>query len=96
MSAAEVANALQRKARDAWPEPNMRLLAAGRVSAPLLDDDALPARWEPWVAAEAEARACPRDYIAGGLIGGGSAWIGNSRHVLATADWSNRLKYGSH
>jgi hypothetical protein len=87
MSAAEIANALQRKARDAWPEPNMLLLAADRVSTPLLDDDALPARWEPWVAAEAEARACPRDYIAGGLIGGGSAWIGNSRHVLATADW---------
>jgi hypothetical protein len=31
---------------------------------------------------------CPRDYIAAGLIGAASAWIGNARRVAATADWN--------
>jgi hypothetical protein len=44
--------------------------------------------WESWIAAEAEAHACPRDYVAAGLIGAASAWIGNARRIAATADWT--------
>lgn len=58
-----------------------------RAPAPILDNDALPAGWESWIAAEAEACACPRDYVAASLIGAASAWIGNTRRVTATADW---------
>jgi hypothetical protein len=71
-----------------WPEPDMRLVDDDCVSAPKLPDDALPAGWESWIATEAAARDCPRDYVAAGLIGAASAWIGNARRIVATADWS--------
>ena len=73
--------------RDTWPAPDMRLINDDRPPAPALDDDALPAGWEAWITAEAEARACPRDYVAAGLIGGASGWIGNARRIAPTADW---------
>ena len=71
-----------------WPEPDMRLVEDDRVPAPAIDDDALPVGWVDWIAAEAEARGCPRDYVAAGLIVGASAWVGNARHISATATWS--------
>jgi hypothetical protein len=74
--------------RDTWPAPDMRLVEDDRASAPVLDDDALPAQWAEWIAAEAEARGCPRDYIAGALIGAASGWLGNARHIAATTTWS--------
>jgi hypothetical protein len=72
---------------DAWPEPDMRLVEDDRAPAPILENDALPAGWEKWIPAEADARACPPDYIAAGLIDAASAWIGNARRITATADW---------
>src|SRR6516164_6519681 len=73
--------------RDSWVEPDMRLVEDDRAPAPVLDGDVLPAGWEHWTCDEAEARGCPRDYIASGLIGAASAWIGNARRIAATADW---------
>jgi Protein of unknown function (DUF3987) len=73
---------------DTWPEPDVRLVEDDRAPAPPLDDDMLPAGWESWIAAEAAARACPRDYVAAALIGAASAWIGNSRRIAATPDWT--------
>jgi hypothetical protein len=71
-----------------WPEPDVRLMEDDRPPAPSLDDDALPAGWGAWIAAEAQARGCPRDYVAGALIAVASAWLGNARHVAATATWT--------
>jgi hypothetical protein len=73
-----------------WPEPDMRAVEDDRAPPPAVDNDALPAGWGDWVTAEAEARGCPRDYVAAGLIGGASAWIGNARHVGATSGQSVR------
>ena len=70
-----------------WPAPDVRLVNDDRAPPPALDDDALPAGWELWISTEAAARACPRDYVAAGLIGVASAWIGNARRVAATSDW---------
>jgi hypothetical protein len=82
-------DALRRsRARETWPEPDMRLVEDDRVPVPLIDDDILPAGWESWIAAEAAARACPRDYVAAGLLGAASAWIGNARRIKAISDWS--------
>jgi len=83
-----VAEAPEVTARDTWPEPDMRLVSDDRPPAPTLDDDALPAGWEAWITAEAEACSCPRDYIAAALIGAASGWISNSRRNAATADWN--------
>jgi hypothetical protein len=83
-----VATAPEITVRYTWPEPDMRLVEDDRAPAPVLEDDALPAGWGDWVTAEAEARGCPRDYVAAGLIVGASAWIGNARHAGATVTWS--------
>jgi hypothetical protein len=81
--------AVNRATGDApWPEPDMRLVEDDRPPAPALDNDALPAGWGEWITAEAAARGCPRDYVAAGLIAAASAWVGNARHVGATATWS--------
>jgi hypothetical protein len=73
--------------RDSWPDPDMRLVHGDRAPAPSLDDGALPTGWESWITTEAAARTCPRDYVAAGLIGMASAWIGNARRVEASAGW---------
>jgi hypothetical protein len=65
----------------------MCLVEDDRAHVPMLDDDALPAGWANWIADEAEARGCPRDYVADGLIVGASEWLGNSRHITPTATW---------
>ena len=80
--------AVNMRARDPWPTPDMRLVEDDRAPAPVLEDDMLPAGWESWITDEAEARACPRDYIAAALIGAASAWIGNARRIAATFDWT--------
>jgi hypothetical protein len=66
----------------------MRLVDDDRAPAPTLNNDALPAGWEDWIAADANARACPCDYIAAALIGAASAWIGNARRITATPTWT--------
>ena len=82
-----IATAREVTERDTWPEPDLRLVEDDRIPAPILEGDALPALWAEWIAAEAEARGCPRDYVAAALIGSASAWIGNARHAEATPTW---------
>ena len=74
-------------ARDTWPDPDMRLVDDDRAPAPLLEDNSLPAGWAEWIAAEAESRGCPCDYVAAGLIAAASELIGNARHVAASTSW---------
>jgi len=71
-----------------WLEPDVQLVHDDRTPAPALDEDALPEGWESWVVTEAAARGCPHDYVAAGLIGAASGWIGNARRIQATADWT--------
>jgi hypothetical protein len=66
----------------------MRIIEDDRAPSPTLDDDALPSGWADYITTEAKARACPRDYAAAGLICMASAMVGNSRRVMATADWT--------
>jgi hypothetical protein len=74
--------------QDLWPDPDLRLIEDDQAPPPALDIDMLPAGWGDWITAEAAARGCPHDYVAVGLIAAGSAWLGNARHVGATATWS--------
>ena len=83
-----VGEAPEMTTRDTWPTLDMRLVDDDRAPPPALEDDALPASWGAWIAAEAVARACPRDYIAAGLIGAASGWINNARRIAPTADWT--------
>jgi hypothetical protein len=74
--------------KDTWSQPDMRLVTDDRPSPAVLNYNALPSGWEKWIFDEAAARGCPPDYIAAALVGAASAWIGNSRRVAATADWT--------
>jgi hypothetical protein len=80
-------------ARDTWPDPDMRLVNDDRPLAPALDGEALPAGWGEWITAEAAARACPRDYVAAGLISAASAWIGNARRATSDTDMERACKF---
>ena len=71
-----------------WPALDVRLVNDDRAPPLALDGDSLPAGWELWISTEAAARACPRDYVAAGLIGAGSGWINNARRIAPTADWN--------
>jgi hypothetical protein len=89
MKAADIAATLgDTPPRNIWPLPDIRLITDDRPSAATLNDDALPAGWEAWITAEAVVLACPRDYVAGALIGAASGWMGNSRRIAATSDWN--------
>jgi hypothetical protein len=72
----------------AWPKPDMRLIEDDRVPVPVIDEGILPVGWGSWIESEAAACACPVDYVAAGLIGAASVWIGNARRVAATSDWN--------
>jgi hypothetical protein len=72
---------------DGWGDPDMHLINDDRAPPPRLENDVLPAGWEPWIAGEAAARAGPSDYAASGLIGAASGWIGNARRVAANDDF---------
>lgn len=54
-----VGEAPEMTTRDTWPTLDMRLVDDDRAPPPALEDDALPASWGAWIAAEAVARACP-------------------------------------
>jgi Protein of unknown function (DUF3987) len=72
---------------DGWVDPDMHLINDDRAPPPRLENDVLPAGWEPWIAGEAAARAGPSDYAASGLIGAASGWIGNARRIAANDDF---------
>jgi hypothetical protein len=73
--------------RESWPPVDRRLVEDDKTPTPPLEDTALPAGWASWIAKEAEARGCPKDYLAAALIAAGSAWVGNARHIQATATY---------
>src|SRR5262249_55801495 len=70
-----------------WAGVDWGLVDDGEAPAPELELDALPAGWGDWIREEAEACNIPHDYVAGALIAAASEWIGNARHIGATAGW---------
>jgi hypothetical protein len=80
-------DAPEKTVADTWPDPDLDLIEEDQVSAPVLKDNALPDGWAGWIGDQAAATACPPDYLALDLLVAASQWIGNARHVAATADW---------
>ena len=62
-----------------WGEPETSLLATRRMSAPPLPLDVFGRFWGDWIAASAEEKGAPADYVAAGLLSAASVLIGNSR-----------------
>lgn len=73
--------------RDVWPAPDMRLLSGGEGDAPSLPLQLLGANLGGEIAALAEAKSAPVDYVAGGVLAIGAALIGNARWIEAWSGW---------
>lgn len=68
--------------------PDMSVLRQHRRPPPALPLDVFGAHWRGWIERNAEAAACPPDYVAGPLLGAASALIGNARWAQATQGWA--------
>lgn len=73
--------------RDVWPAPDMRLLSGGEGDAPSLPLHLLGANLSGEIAALAEAKSAPVDYVAGSVLAIGAALIGNARWFEAWPGW---------
>src|ERR1700716_3498115 len=58
-----------------WSLPDMGVLRLYRRPPPLLPLEVF-GPWDAWIAEQAEAAACPVDYVAGPLLAAASALIG--------------------
>ncbi len=68
--------------------PDMSVLRLHRRAPPTLPLDVFGDAWKAWIEANAEAAACPPDYVAAPLLAAASALIGNARWAQATRGWA--------
>src|SRR5689334_13568677 len=68
----------------ARPKPDMAVLRLHRRPPPLFPLDVVGSQWAEWVAAAADAAACPCDYVMSPLLASASVLIGNARWPQAT------------
>ncbi|MGM0583465.1 MAG: DUF3987 domain-containing protein [Pseudomonadota bacterium] len=72
-----------------WPTPDMSLLRPERGVAPELSLEAVFGPiWAHWIAAAADAKGAPPDYVAAALIATAGSLIGNARWVSPWRGWS--------
>jgi hypothetical protein len=70
-----------------WADPDMEVPGLHRRSPPHLPFVVFGEAWGPWIAAAANAAACPADYVAMPLLATASALIGNARWPSAGKRW---------
>jgi hypothetical protein len=68
-------------------KPDLSILSHDRLSPPRLPLEAFGNYWSKWIGEQAEAKSCPPDYVAGGLIGGAGVLIRNARWGSPWAGW---------
>jgi len=73
---------------EAWPEPDMAVLRLQRRDAPNLPIEIFGERWSGLIRNNAEASACPMDYVAAPLLAAASAVIGHARWPRAGETWA--------
>jgi len=71
-----------------WPKPDMTVLELQRRPAPKLPLESFGEPWAQWIVDNAEASACPADYIASALLSSASAIIGHARWAQVTNSWA--------
>ncbi len=72
-----------------WPEPAPRFLCDERPIAPVLPlADMFGPKWAHWIAAAAEAKSSPPDYVLAGLLAAVGAAIGNTRWACPWPGWA--------
>lgn len=73
---------------DDWPEPDLGVLQLHRRQAPPCPLEIFGDRWASWIETNAEASACPVDYVVGPLLAAASTVIGNARWARAGKMWA--------
>lgn len=72
-----------------WPDPDARLLRADLPPAPNLPlSDVLEPRLAAWVAAAAESKGAPADYVFAAMLAVAGATIGNARWAAIWQGWT--------
>lgn len=74
------------KGGGAWPEPDMSLLDRDRRPAPPFPAE-LFGPWSDWIAAAAETKNAPPDYVAVALLTVAGSLIGNNRWAAPWQGW---------
>jgi hypothetical protein len=88
MSRDEVRQAVN-DARDyKLPKPDMTVLQLQRRPPPKLPLEIFDEHWSQWIVDNAEASACPADYVASALLSSASAMIGHARWPQVTNSWA--------
>jgi hypothetical protein len=72
---------------EAWPDPDLSLVADDRKPAPAFDYQVVPPGWEDLLRGMSEDAGAPVDYVFLNLIAVASAVIGNARRVHPFGNW---------
>lgn len=72
---------------DAWPQPDLTLLAPERGKPPNFPADVFGPEWGAWIADAADAKGAPQDYIGGALLTVAGSLIGNARWACPWEGW---------
>lgn len=75
--------------REDWPAPDMSLVSGDRAPAPAFPGaDVFGPDWADWIAAAADSKSAPQDYVAAGLLAVAGALLGNARWVGPWSGWA--------
>jgi Protein of unknown function (DUF3987) len=77
----------ERKA-GSWSAPDLTVLSPRVLPAPALPLDVFGPFWSGWLAAQAEIKACPADYVAAGLLSSAGILLGNARWGSPWPGWA--------
>ncbi len=69
------------------PLPDLTILRQGRRAPPKLPLELFGTALNDWLSNAAEGAGAPVDYVAGALLAGAAATIGNARRVAAWGSW---------
>lgn len=75
----------------AYEKPDMSIISSSRLPAPAFPLKLLHPRWQAWVLNYAEAKNCPIDYVAHGLLICSAGLIGNNRRIQPWDGWEEPM-----
>jgi Protein of unknown function (DUF3987) len=73
---------------DEWPEPDLSVMSPHRLAAPVFPLEVFGPFWSAWLQEQAEAKGCPVDYVAAGLLASTGTLLGNARWGSPWEGWT--------
>lgn len=87
-NAAQIANKTEWLEPPSWPKPDMSIVEGFKVAPPDFPTQIFGNFWEAFILQSAEAKSCPPDYVAAGLLVSASTLIGNSYIASPWEGWT--------